>query len=111
MSLNIHLLLYGFDCFSFLTFLQGANGSPGTSIKNINEVKKTSVSEEVFDGSRPRVFLLGENRWEEPSRLSGSSKVITKNTNTKQNSTNKCITCRGEGRLLCMGKIFIILFL
>lgn len=37
--------------------------------------------------------------------------MIAKNTNTKPNSTNKCITCRGEGRLLCMGKIFSIFFL
>lgn len=50
--------------------------------------------------SEHRVFLLGENRWEEPSRLSGRNKqggTISKDSKTK------CLTCRGEGRVLCTG--------
>ncbi|RID65515.1 hypothetical protein BRARA_D00704 [Brassica rapa] len=44
--------------------------------------------------SQHRVFLLGENRWEDPSRLNKPSK----STDTRR----KCITCRGEGRLMCL---------
>lgn len=51
--------------------------------------------------SQHRVFLLGENRWEEPSRLVGRDKKVgvikTKDARTK------CLSCRGEGRLLCTG--------
>ncbi|XP_057809650.1 protein disulfide isomerase pTAC5, chloroplastic [Salvia miltiorrhiza] len=81
---------------------KGANGAPVAST-DVNEIEQTIVTDEsVTEGgaSRARVFLLGENRWEEPSRLSGGSKRSAKNT--KENPTTKCLTCRGEGRLLCM---------
>lgn len=46
------------------------------------------------------VFLLGENRWEEPSRLVTSNAVDGRK---KKDATTKCLQCRGEGRLLCTG--------
>ncbi|KAG8369682.1 hypothetical protein BUALT_Bualt14G0039200 [Buddleja alternifolia] len=80
------------------------NGAPVAAITGISEVKQTIVTEEgvsAYGVSEHRVFLLGENRWEDSSRLSGSSKrPITKNASG--NGTTKCLTCRGEGRLLCM---------
>ncbi|KAL6192247.1 hypothetical protein ACLB2K_038632 [Fragaria x ananassa] len=39
----------------------------------------------------------GENRWEEPSRLNKNKGSETNTTGT----ATKCLTCRGEGRLLC----------
>ncbi|XP_040373287.1 protein disulfide isomerase pTAC5, chloroplastic isoform X2 [Rosa chinensis] len=39
----------------------------------------------------------GENRWEEPSRLNKKKGSETNTTGT----TTTCLTCRGEGRLLC----------
>ena len=55
-----------------------------------------------MDISQHRVFLLGENRWEEPSRLNkGNDKLGS--GGKAQASAPKCIVCRGEGRLLCMG--------
>ncbi|XP_047976699.1 protein disulfide isomerase pTAC5, chloroplastic [Salvia hispanica] len=77
---------------------KGANGAPVAST-DINEVE-TDESTTEAGVPRARVFLLGENRWEDSSRLSGGSKRIVKNT--KVNSTTNCLTCRGEGRLLCM---------
>ncbi|KAF8088502.1 hypothetical protein N665_0538s0003 [Sinapis alba] len=47
--------------------------------------------------SQHRVFLLGENRWEDPSRL---NKPI--NTSKSTDTKPKCVTCRGEGRLMCL---------
>lgn len=81
-----------------------ANGAPVASIKDINEVQLTVGTEEgatEVDFTRHRVFLLGENRWEEPSRLTGGSKRTTAK-NTSENAITKCTSCRGEGRLLCM---------
>lgn len=57
-------------------------------------MKDEGVTE--LDISQQRVFLLGENRWEEPSRLSRDKK-------TTGESKTKCLSCRGEGRLLCTG--------
>ncbi|KAK4478282.1 hypothetical protein RD792_017571 [Penstemon davidsonii] len=70
------------------------NGAPVNSSTDVSQVL---VTEDV-EVSEHRVFLLGENRWEDPSRLSRSSQRGFH----KSNSTNKCVTCRGEGRLLCM---------
>lgn len=82
---------------------ESANGAAFASIKEISEIQKTMVEEEgvtevevaEVEVSEHRVFLLGENRWEEPSRLTGRNK-------TKSNDSKiKCLSCRGEGRLLC----------
>ncbi|KAL3812359.1 hypothetical protein ACJIZ3_013627 [Penstemon smallii] len=70
------------------------NGAPINSVTDISQVL---VTEDV-EVSEHRVFLLGENRWEDPSRLSRSSQLGSH----KSSATNKCVTCRGEGRLLCM---------
>ncbi|XP_075512127.1 protein disulfide isomerase pTAC5, chloroplastic [Primulina tabacum] len=79
--------------------LKSENGAPISSITSISEVQKTKVE---FSKS-PRVFLLGENRWEEPSRLSGSSKQTGPIKTGSSNATVvKCLACRGEGRVLCM---------
>ncbi|XP_058182263.1 protein disulfide isomerase pTAC5, chloroplastic [Rhododendron vialii] len=79
---------------------EAANGAAFASITEISEIQKTIVEEGVADVevSEHRVFLLGENRWEEPSRLTGRNKqggTISKDSKTK------CLTCRGEGRVLC----------
>ncbi|KAI8537996.1 hypothetical protein RHMOL_Rhmol09G0066600 [Rhododendron molle] len=79
---------------------EAANGAAFASITEISEIQKTIVEEGVADieVSEHRVFLLGENRWEEPSRLIGRNKqggTISKDSKTK------CLTCRGEGRVLC----------
>ncbi|XP_059447492.1 protein disulfide isomerase pTAC5, chloroplastic isoform X2 [Corylus avellana] len=73
---------------------EGANGAVVASITEISEVQQKVVKEGVtkVEVSEHRVFLLGENRWEEPSRL---GKIKTKD------ATTKCLTCRGEGRLMC----------
>ncbi|KAK6781204.1 hypothetical protein RDI58_023388 [Solanum bulbocastanum] len=79
-----------------------ANGAPIASIMEIEEVQQTIVKEDSVsetEVSHHRVFLLGENRWEEPSRLSSSKKPAE---TTSGSTTTKCITCRGEGRVLCM---------
>lgn len=68
----------------------------------ISEVQQTVVRNgDTEDVSHHRVFLLGENRWEEPSRLrttKGADRVKNKD------ATTKCLQCRGEGRLLCTGE-------
>lgn len=79
-----------------------ANGAPIASIMEIEEVQQTIVKEDGVsetEVSHHRVYLLGENRWEEPSRLSTSKKPAE---TTSDSTTMKCLTCRGEGRLLCM---------
>lgn len=75
------------------------NGAPISSTTSISEVQKTEEGASEFSKS-PRVFLLGENRWEEPSRLSGSSKRT--GTGSINATVVKCLACRGEGRVLCM---------
>ncbi|CAL2244889.1 unnamed protein product [Prunus armeniaca] len=49
--------------------------------------------------SRHRAFLLGENRWKDSSRLSRNQKKVGESKT--MNTTTRCLTCRGEGRLLC----------
>lgn len=80
---------------------ENANGSAVASVTQISEIQQTVVKEDgatEIEVSEQRVFLLGENRWEEPSRLKGKNKQVgSKSTGT----TTKCLTCRGEGRLMC----------
>ncbi|KAL8481151.1 hypothetical protein ACS0TY_027082 [Phlomoides rotata] len=77
---------------------KSTNGAPVASITDMTDVQQTIVTEEG-EVSHHRVFLLGENRWEDPSRLSGGSR--SKSTTVGKTRT-KCISCRGEGRVLCM---------
>ncbi|KAL2927257.1 Protein disulfide isomerase pTAC5 chloroplastic, partial [Bienertia sinuspersici] len=76
-----------------------ANGAP----INVKDDQQTVVKKEPTDTgiSENRVFLLGENRWEDSSRITkGNDKL---GTGVKaQSSAPKCLVCRGEGRLLCM---------
>ncbi|CAL0299830.1 unnamed protein product [Lupinus luteus] len=77
------------------------NGAAIASATEISEVPQKVVVKDdsgVQVSSHRGVFLLGENRWEEPSRLVASPGVDrTKN----KDGTTKCLQCRGEGRLLC----------
>lgn len=85
-------------------FQVGANGAPVAAITEVSQFQQKVVNEDSateVEVSQHRVFLLGENRWEEPSRISGRSKQVG---NSKiKDAKIKCLTCRGEGRLLCSG--------
>ncbi|KDP39386.1 hypothetical protein JCGZ_01143 [Jatropha curcas] len=81
---------------------EGANGAAVTSVTEISEKQHKVVKEEgatEVEVSQHRVFLLGENRWEEPSRLIGRDKHV--HVSKTKETTSKCLSCRGEGRLLC----------
>ncbi|KAJ7942513.1 plastid transcriptionally active 5 [Quillaja saponaria] len=75
----------------------------GAAVSSVTETSE--VQQKVVEGltevevSQHRVFLLGENRWEEPSRLVGRGKQV--DGSTIKDTTTKCLTCRGEGCLLC----------
>uniref|UniRef100_A0A1J3I2G5 Peptidoglycan binding-like domain-containing protein n=1 Tax=Noccaea caerulescens TaxID=107243 RepID=A0A1J3I2G5_NOCCA len=77
---------------------EAGNGAVKTQV---SEKKQQSIIKDQSDResevSEHRVFLLGENRWEDPSRLN-KPVAGSKSTDTKP----KCVTCRGEGRLLCL---------
>lgn len=98
-----------FNCFFMCAFLslslKSSNGAPVASITEISEVQQKVVKDKgvaEVEVSEHRVFLLGENRWEDSSRLTGGNKKTMTNS-TSGNATNKCLSCRGEGHLLCMG--------
>lgn len=76
-----------------------SNGAAVASVTKISEVQQTVVQDSSVteDITHNRVFLLGENRWEEPSRLVGRDKQVN-----GSKTTIKCLTCRGEGRLMCL---------
>ncbi|WOL09640.1 hypothetical protein Cni_G18393 [Canna indica] len=79
----------------------GVNGVVVTSIAETTEIQQKIVKENgnaQVNVSQHKVFLLGENRWEEPSRLIGRDKTLDK---SKPVSLKKCLSCRGEGRLMC----------
>ncbi|XP_038982361.1 protein disulfide isomerase pTAC5, chloroplastic isoform X4 [Phoenix dactylifera] len=83
------------------TWQDGANGAAAASITEIAEIQQTVVKERgdaEVQVSQRKVFLLGENRWEEPSRLVDGNKPISR---SKVVSTRKCLSCRGQGRLMC----------
>lgn len=80
-----------------------ANGAAVASVTNVSEVKEIALTEDGLsqvEVSHQRVYLLGENRWEEPSRLSGKGKSETQSGSGE--TVRKCLSCRGEGRVLCM---------
>ncbi|XP_068666463.1 protein disulfide isomerase pTAC5, chloroplastic-like [Aristolochia californica] len=72
------------------------NGVPVSALTEITEIMETVIKENEaeIEVSQHRVFLLGENRWEEPSRLVGKNK--------KNVGATKCLSCHGEGRLMCI---------
>ncbi|KAH8936710.1 hypothetical protein BDL97_17G098600 [Sphagnum fallax] len=77
---------------------------PAASVKMTPKHRETemdrfsTIDDSTGHGSRPRVYLLGENRWEDSSRLIKKSKG--QKTNLKP-ATEKCFSCRGEGITLC----------
>ncbi|KAI5071157.1 hypothetical protein GOP47_0013408 [Adiantum capillus-veneris] len=77
-------------------------GSPGTKSATAkaasSSLKKPSSS--VVETSRPRVYLLGENRWEEPDRLFSKNGPIVA-TATATASSKKCFSCKGPGTMMC----------
>ncbi|QCE07737.1 Peptidoglycan binding-like [Vigna unguiculata] len=78
---------------------EGENGAAVPSVTDISEVQQNVVkSDKGTEVPERGVFLLGENRWEEPSRLIASEGV---DRSKNKNATTKCLQCRGEGRLLC----------
>ncbi|XP_062226158.1 protein disulfide isomerase pTAC5, chloroplastic-like isoform X2 [Phragmites australis] len=84
-----------------VTAKDGINGAAAPAVTGIAEVRQTVVTENGVSGvgvSEHRVFLLGENRWEDPSRLTQKKKPTSTGTAA---STKTCISCRGEGRLMC----------
>lgn len=83
-----------------------ANGAAVAAVTDVSEVKEIVVTEDgvsEVEVSHHRVYLLGENRWEEPSRLAGNGKSETHGGSGE--TVTKCTSCRGEGRLLCMGTL------
>ncbi|KAF2314126.1 hypothetical protein GH714_022455 [Hevea brasiliensis] len=81
---------------------KGPNGAAVVSVTEISETQQKVVKEEgatEVEVSQQRVFLLGENRWEEPSRLVGKDKKV--GVIKTKDALTKCLSCRGEGRLLC----------
>ncbi|CAA6673276.1 unnamed protein product [Spirodela intermedia] len=83
----------------------GGNGAAVSSLAGFAEIQKKEVDmdEDMTDVqvSGHRVFLLGENRWEEPSRLADRNRPIGNKGTTTSPSSTRCLTCRGEGRLMC----------
>ncbi|WVZ86382.1 hypothetical protein U9M48_033171 [Paspalum notatum var. saurae] len=80
----------------------GTNGAAVPAVKGIKDVRQTVVTENGVAGvgvSEHRVFLLGENRWEDPTRLTQKKKPVSTGAAA---STKTCISCRGEGRLMCL---------
>jgi len=80
----------------------GTNGAAVPAVTGIAEVRQTVVTENGVSGvgiSENRVFLLGENRWEDPSRLTQNKNLVSTGTAA---SAKTCISCRGEGRLMCL---------
>ncbi|KAJ4904478.1 plastid transcriptionally active 5 [Raphanus sativus] len=76
---------------------EAGNGAVKTQV---SEKQQTTIKDQGNRGnevSQHRVFLLGENRWEDPTRL---NKPI--NTSESTDTIKKCVTCRGEGRLMCL---------
>ncbi|XP_047337035.1 protein disulfide isomerase pTAC5, chloroplastic [Impatiens glandulifera] len=73
-------------------------------VNNLIPLKKEAINGAVnasateIDLSQHRVFLLGENRWEEPSRLTERNK---KSGQTKIKDSTTCIQCKGVGSMLC----------
>lgn len=72
--------------------------------ENSEGQQKDVKSDKGTEVSHRGVFLLGENRWEEPSRLFTRNGV---DRSKNKDVTTKCLQCRGEGRLLCTGMQFI----
>lgn len=85
-------------------FKEGENGVVVTSVAEVPEILSRIVKEYVEpDVSDNRVFLLGENRWEDSSRLKNRNKQDGQRSQTDSEGvvTKRCITCCGIGHLQC----------
>ncbi|CAA7027930.1 unnamed protein product [Microthlaspi erraticum] len=76
---------------------EASNGAVKTQVSEKKQSIVKDQSNREGEASQHRVFLLGENRWEDPSRLNK-----TVDTSKSTGAKPKCVTCRGEGRLLCL---------
>ncbi|GMH13410.1 hypothetical protein Nepgr_015251 [Nepenthes gracilis] len=79
-----------------------ADGALAASAMEIAEVHHEVVNNRPKTGveiSKQRVFLLGENRWEEPFRLIGNGNQTGRIE--AGNSPTKCLACHGGGRVMC----------
>ncbi|KAJ9555496.1 hypothetical protein OSB04_010110 [Centaurea solstitialis] len=82
-------------------FKEGENGVAVTPVTKVPEVLSGTVKEYVeSDVYDTRVFLLGENRWEDSSRLKFRNKQDSQ-TDSKGVETKRCMTCCGVGHLQC----------
>ncbi|GAQ89231.1 putative plastid transcriptionally active 5 [Klebsormidium nitens] len=54
-----------------------------------------TAAEGSVSGSTRRVYLLGENRWEEPDRL------VPNSAKAMAVGMQKCFACKGEGKVMC----------
>ncbi|KAJ4759697.1 plastid transcriptionally active 5 [Rhynchospora pubera] len=85
---------------------EGVNGAAIASVAQVaadiekTVIKESNASNSGVEVSKHRVFLLGENRWEEPSRLVQNNKK-QEIKSSRPTSGIKCLSCRGEGRLMC----------
>ncbi|GLJ30916.1 hypothetical protein SUGI_0615660 [Cryptomeria japonica] len=74
----------------------------GSVQKPIAKIEQAIISKAGgVEISEKRVYLLGENRWEEPQRL----KSKQNGGGTKVGTSARCFSCRGEGKMLCTGNI------
>ncbi|KAL4591110.1 hypothetical protein LXL04_004059 [Taraxacum kok-saghyz] len=83
-------------------FKEGGNGVAVTSVTPVPESPPRVVRD--YKDSDHRVYLLGENRWEDSSRLTNRNNPDSQTqsqTNSKGVVTTRCITCGGQGRLTC----------
>ena len=87
-------------------FKEGENGVVVTSITEVPEILSGIVKEYIeSDVNDTRVFLLGENRWEDSSRLKNRNKQDNSQTDSKGVVMTRCITCCGIGHLQCSGML------
>lgn len=80
--------------------VDSANGAPVSSLLQFKETQEAVIKDAddaQTEMSGHRVYLLGENRWEEPSRL----RLDKSAESGGANSRTQCLTCRGEGKVLC----------
>lgn len=73
-------------------------------MSEVKEIGAKESGDDEYGAAYHQVFLLGENRWEDSSRLAGRDKQT--DGSTIGISTTKCLACRGEGHVLCTGEIY-----
>lgn len=87
---------------------QAAKPKPSPSAESSEQRKtfaedKRDVEGTVHEDIAPnrRVFLLGENRWEEPGRLFAKPSNNGTPSGPRPVFAEKCFSCRGEGVTMC----------